>query len=158
MTNEEIRQRFEQAVENKNEDEAILFGNELFYDDPIHITVGLKKLSAEGMEFATFMYSVFTLKIAKAMRADSAHAESARNMNLNELNEAVQRLSKVIENPEFEFLAEAKETYNGIFEEIICWDKIGREPETQGAEAKLNTAAPKLERAKKTIRSFLHLS
>lgn len=156
MTNEEIRQRFDQAVENKNEDEAIVFGSDLFYVDPIHTTVGLKKLSAEGMEYATLMYSTLTLKIANDTR--TGHAESMRNMNLNELNEAVQRLSKVIENPEFELLANAKEIYNGIFEEIIWWDKIGQEPEVQKVESGSNTVTPILKRMKKTIQSFLHLS
>lgn len=156
MDVEELKQHFDLAVEKKDEAEAIIFGGELFSSDPIHTVLGFKKLSSDGMAESTLLYGVFTLRLAKATRSNPDLARKMRSMNLNELVEASRRLNKLIENTEFEYAANAQQTYNSILDEISCWDNIKEEPTEKIEESKSGTFASKLKRAKEAIQSLLH--
>lgn len=113
-----LLQRFDEAVERNDEDEAIIYGSDLIQaGEMIHVMLGFKKLANAGFESSEKLYLTLTFRLAYASRKSGQNYGFLWRMTMNELETAIP-MAKRIPEEDMALLARKLQC------ELMCWNAI----------------------------------
>ena len=138
MDKEQLRAYFDDAVNRRDEDEAIIYGGDLFNSgDMIHAILGFKKLQREKPEqyiHSALMYVSLTYRLSKVCRQNDGWMWEA---NLKETEDAA-TVANMYDHPKFD------EFWDLLRHEQICWTIIAAEKSSEPEKTNYRRTAKSL--------------
>ena len=124
VSEKSVGTRFDEAIAQSNEDEAIIYGSDLLQEgELIHVMLGFKKLADKGFSQSRELYVNLVYRLSYAQRRSQSYA--TWKMTLNELHCAVAAIG-VMDSESIKTLKQK------LKRELMCWNAIAKTQTTEG--------------------------